>query len=91
MSAHTFSVALRTAGRLLADQRVPLIVAASLVRSAWAKSSADLLPAGATSGTGERAAMAAAEQTEWWCATCEGIPHRVTFAAERCPVCRGVA
>lgn len=81
-------ISLRTVGRLLVAGVLTQPQAAALVRWAWCKASFELMPSGSTSTPAERGAIAAAANTEHWCETCVGVPHRVTFKSEKCPACR---
>lgn len=85
MTTPLFRIALRTAGRLLADNVLTLDQAASLIRWSWMQQSDRLLPAedmGTPLGWENlRAAMA----NDLWCAECGW--YRAEKAGGLCPSC----
>lgn len=80
---------LRAVGRLLADGTISRDLAAAMVRNAWAKSAAELLPAGHTSSAEHLATLHAAAGNDHWCEFCpeDEFPYRVTAPGTRCPSC----
>lgn len=81
---HILNVALRTAGRLLAAGILTREAAAALIRSAWCKAAADVLPAGATSSSNDTTGLKNAMEFDHWC-PCGW--HRASFKGGKCPSC----
>lgn len=81
------NIAMRAAGRLLADGRITREIATALIRHTWARVSGEVMPFGETSNRTALDQLTAAGGNDHWCEFCEDIPHRVQAAGTRCPSC----
>ena len=88
MSESLLRATLRAVGRLQVRGVIDRALAASIIRRSWVESSAELMPEGSTHGSYEAQRWALAVGAhEHWCATCPGIPHRVSMPGQKCPSC----